>query len=61
MPEIATFHPGSRAYGRVVFTRSTYESDDVTTTTATVILVDPVGTEVPVTPALTRRLGVHLA
>jgi hypothetical protein len=54
MPEIATFHPGGRAYGRVVFTRSTYESDDVTTTTATVILVDPVGTEVPVTPALTN-------
>jgi hypothetical protein len=54
MPEIAPFHPGGRAYGRVVFTRSTYESDDVTTTTATVILVDPVGTEVTVTPALTN-------
>jgi hypothetical protein len=54
MPEIAPVHPGGRAYGRVVFTRSTYESDDVTTTTATVILVDPVGTEVTVTPALTN-------
>jgi hypothetical protein len=54
MPEIAPFHPGGRAYGRVVFTRSAYESDDVTTTTATVILVDPVGTEVSVTPALTN-------
>jgi tagatose-1,6-bisphosphate aldolase len=54
MPEIAPFHPGGRAYGRVVFTRSTYESDDVTTTTATVTLVDPVGTEVTVTPTLTN-------
>jgi hypothetical protein len=54
MPEIAPFHPGGRAYGRVVFTRSTYESDDVTTTTATVVLVDPVGTEVSVTPTLTN-------
>jgi tagatose-1,6-bisphosphate aldolase len=54
MPEIAPFHPGGRAYGRVVFTRSTYESDDVTTTTATVTLVNPEGTEVTVTPALTN-------
>ena len=54
MPEIATFHPGGRAYGRVVFTRSAYESDDVTTTTATVTLVNPEGTEVTVTPALTN-------
>jgi tagatose-1,6-bisphosphate aldolase len=54
MPEITTFHPGSRAYGRVVFTRSDYESDDVTTTTATVTLVNPEATEVTVTPALTN-------
>jgi tagatose-1,6-bisphosphate aldolase len=54
MPEIAPFHPGGRAYGRVVFTRSTYESDDVTTTTATVTLVNPEGTEVTVTPALSN-------
>jgi hypothetical protein len=46
MPEIAPFHPGARAYGRVVFTRSAYESDDATTTTATVTLVNPEGTEV---------------
>jgi hypothetical protein len=54
MPEIAPFSPGGRAYGRVVFTRSIYETDDVTTTTATVTLVDPVGAEVTVTPALSN-------
>jgi hypothetical protein len=54
MPEIATFYPGGRAYGRVVFTRSTYETDSVATTTATVALVDPVGTEVAVVPTLTN-------
>jgi tagatose-1,6-bisphosphate aldolase len=54
MPEIAGFHPGGRSYGRVVFTRSAYEADDVTTTTATVTLVNPEGTEVTVTPALTN-------
>jgi tagatose-1,6-bisphosphate aldolase len=54
MPEITTFYPGGRAYGRVVFTRSDYESDDVTTTTATVTLVNPEATEVTVTPALTN-------
>jgi tagatose-1,6-bisphosphate aldolase len=54
MPEIAGFHPGSRAYGRVVFTRSDYETDSVAATTATVTLVNPEGTEVTVTPTLTN-------
>ena len=55
MSEIAAFHPGGRSYGRVVFTRSDYETDDVSTTTATLTLVDPVGTEVTsVTPTLTN-------
>lgn len=51
---LATFYPGARAYGRVVFTRSTYETDSVATTTATVTLVDPEGTETSVTPTLTN-------
>jgi uncharacterized protein YfaS (alpha-2-macroglobulin family) len=55
MPEIAPFHPGGRAYGRVVFTRSTYETDSVASTTATLTLVNPEGTEVTsVTPTLTN-------
>jgi tagatose-1,6-bisphosphate aldolase len=54
MPEITTFHPGSRAYGRVVFTRSTYETDSVASTTATLTLVNPENTEVTVTPTLTN-------
>jgi tagatose-1,6-bisphosphate aldolase len=54
MPEIAGFHPGSRAYGRVVFTRSDYETDSVAATTATLTLVNPEGTEVTVTPTLTN-------
>jgi hypothetical protein len=55
MPEIATFYPGGRAYGRVTFSRSALETDDVSTTTATLTLVDPAGTEVTsVTPTLTN-------
>lgn len=55
MPELSSFHPGSRAYGRVVFTRSAYETDSVAATTATLTLVDPAGTEVTsVTPTLTN-------
>lgn len=54
MPEMTTFYPGARAYGRVVFTRSTYESDSVASTTATVTLTDPAGTDVSVTPTLTN-------
>jgi hypothetical protein len=52
---MTTLSPGSRAYGRVVFTRSDYETDSVATTTATLVLVDPAGTEVTsVTPTLTN-------
>jgi hypothetical protein len=50
----ATFYPGARAYGRVVFTRSDYETDSVAATTATVTLVDPEGGETSVTPTLTN-------
>jgi hypothetical protein len=53
MPEMKALYPGGRAYGRVVFERSTYEVDSVATTTATVTLVDPAGTEVSVTPTVT--------
>jgi hypothetical protein len=55
MPELAVFYPGGRAYGRVVFTRSDYETDSVASTTATLTLVDPEGTEITsVTPTLTN-------
>ena len=55
MPELVSFYPGARSYGRVVFTRSDYETDSVATTTATLTLVDPEGTEVTsVTPTLTN-------
>ena len=54
MPEMTGFYPGARAYGRVVFTRSSYETDSVAGTTATVTLTDPEGTDVSVTPALTN-------
>jgi hypothetical protein len=55
MPEMTTFHPGGRAYGRVVFTRSDYETSSVATTTATLTLVNPEGSEVTsVTPTLTN-------
>ena len=55
MPSIKSFYPGERAYGRVVFTRATYETDSVSSTTAELTLVDPAGTEVTsVTPTLTN-------
>lgn len=54
MPDIAGFYPGARAYGRVIFTRSSYETDSVATTTATVTLVDPLGATTSVTPTLTN-------
>jgi hypothetical protein len=34
MPEMKAVYPGGRAYGRVVFERSDYETDSVATTTA---------------------------
>jgi hypothetical protein len=55
MPEIASYSPGSRIAARVVFTRSDLETDSVATTTATLTLVNPEGTEVTsVTPTLTN-------
>jgi hypothetical protein len=55
MPEISSYSPGSRIAARVVFTRSDLETDSVATTTATLTLVNPEGTEVTsVTPTLTN-------
>jgi len=55
MPSLDEIYPGGRAYGRFVFTRSDYETDSVATTTATITLVDPEGTEITsVTPTLTN-------
>lgn len=53
MPRLAEFYPGSRAYGRWTFDRSTYETDSAAATTATVVLVDPGDALTPVTPVVT--------
>jgi tagatose-1,6-bisphosphate aldolase len=54
MSSIACYYPGGRVYQRSTFTRSDYETDSVASTTATVVLVNPEGTEVTVTPTLTN-------